>query len=235
MAQDLSPAPSVPPIKPTPSKKPTPAKKSGSSKLWNWQLITAVALSAVLLLSSGFLGYMYTKKKQGYDSALNDKTNLENEKAALEDLLEKAEALSSASDDELADQIDTLTESLTQADAKVLEYSAEIETLQGQLDVSEDDNDDLESQVASYRSKIDKIDKYNDFTAYMFDVLGVRLVTGTPATEAEYQSARTKAVATGDQDLITAVDYAWNSSAFTTAAEVIVIMGIVSDGVSAQT
>jgi len=96
------------------------------------------------------------------------------------------------------------------------------------------DNASMSADIVQYKEKLAKIALYNDLHQYIYDVI---VLHGgfIGLTEDEYQIARTKAEATEDQDLLSAVDSAWNDRNGEPMARFALVMKSIIDGVEGQT
>ncbi len=69
----------------------------------------------------------------------------------------------------------------------------------------------LEKQIADDRTRDEKVKAYNDFFKYLNSVILAH--NGFEGwTEAEYQTARTKAEATKDSSFVSTIDWAWHNT-----------------------
>lgn len=102
--------------------------------------------------------------------------------------------------------------------------------LEEEIVTLEEQNTTLEAEVEDYKAKQAQIKAYNDFDEYVFYVVGIH-GGFINLTEAEYQTARTKAEATGDQDLVAAVDSAWNDTHISQIIRFVNVMNEVIGGI----
>jgi len=153
-----------------------------------------VMLIITLVATSGVFGYLYYKKYEEYQALTTEKARVEQ---ALEDEKQKTAADYQAQIDEQEEEITSLTE--------------DNETLTGEKETLEGEKTTLEDSVSSYLAKLAKIGKYINFLDYVYYVVGVHNGFNN-LTDAEYQTARSKAQATGDSSLVSAVDSAWNDT-----------------------
>ena len=151
-----------------------------------------IVLIITLVATSGVFGYLYYKKYEEYKALTTEKARVEQ---ALEDEKQKTAADYQAQIDEQEEEITSLTE--------------DNETLEGEKETLEGEKTTLEDSVSSYLAKLAKIGKYINFLDYVYYVVGVHNGFNN-LTDAEYQTAKAKAQATGDSNLVTTVDTAWN-------------------------
>jgi cell division protein FtsB len=88
----------------------------------------------------------------------------------------------------------------------------------------------LEEEVADYEEKQETIKAYNDFNAYVYYVIGIH-GGFINLTDAEYQTAKSKAEATGDADLVAAVDSAWNDKSISQMIRFVNVMNAAIEGI----
>lgn len=109
-----------------------------------------------------------------------------------------------------------------------------ITTLTAENNDFKTDNATMAADLTVYREKLAKIALYNDMHTFIYDV--IVLHNGfIGLTESEYQDARTKAEATGDQNLLSAVENAWNNRNGEPMARFALVMRAIIDGVESQT
>lgn len=123
----------------------------------------------------------------------------------------------------LEDQI----EQLQQEKNAITEENATLEEEKTSL---EEENASLESEITGYEAIQAQIKAYNDFDEYVFYVVGIH-GGFINLTEDEYQTARSKAEATGDEDLVAAVDSAWNDTHISPIIRFVNVMNAVIEGI----
>ncbi len=95
----------------------------------------------------------------------------------------------------------------------------------------EKENSALKGQVASFNAKLNKVKTYNDCLNYVYTLIGIH--NGfSDWTDAEYQTGRVKAQATGDSNLVSTIDWAWNSSTTDPIVRLVAVLKALSDGIS---
>lgn len=191
---------------------PKEAMKSAPKRKIPLKRILKIGILAVLIISllatSGVLGYLYNKKYNEYKALTTEKARIEQ---ALEDEKQKTAADYQAQIDGLEEEVENLTEEnegLTSENESLEQENATLE--QGNTTL-EQENTTLENSISAYQAKQTKITAYIDFLDYVYYVVGVHGGFGG-LTETEYQTARSKAQATGDSNLVSAVDSAWNDT-----------------------
>ena len=89
---------------------------------------------------------------------------------------------------------------------------------------------ELEEQIKTTNDKLAKIKAYNEFFKYLNYVIEIH--EGFSGwTEAEYQTARTKAQATGDQDFVDLIDWAWNEESVDPLIRIIKVLKAIVSGI----
>jgi|GEM_PF-2433993 len=138
----------------------------------------------------------------------------------------------------LQDEIEELEE---QQDTQVRDLLIQIEDLQATVAALEEDKvalqkseADLKKSEASYKSKAAQARQYNDVLGALHDTI-VRHNGFSGWTEAEYQTGRSLALATGDQGLVDAVDDAWHDLDGDPVLRVARVLKEIIDGIYANT
>jgi cell division protein FtsL len=102
---------------------------------------------------------------------------------------------------------------LNTAKQQLEEKNKSFEDLQKQIETITSDNKklktDITDQASAQEAKVKKAKAYNDVMRYFSSV--VKAHNGFDDwTDAEYQTARAKAVITGDTAFVSTIDWAWN-------------------------
>ncbi len=158
------------------------------------KIVIPVLILLMLISAIGVISYLYYKKYNDYKSLYDEKIRVQNQ---LEEEKNKTAVDYEDQIEELNSDIDTLTD--------------EKDVLNTEKEALEEDKTELESSVSSYQTKQANISKYVNFLDYVYYVVGVH-GGFSGLTEAEYQTARSKAQATGNANLVSAVDSAWNDT-----------------------
>lgn len=174
--------------------------------------IPLVLLCSIFLISSIVLSLLYLRTNNEIDSKKEEVKSLEDDKKELEEEIESLET--------------NIKELEDVAEIKD-EYEKEISQLEGQIE-------NYISEEASYKNKLSKINLYNIVHHYIYDLV-IAHSDGTPITEAEYQTTRAKAEATGDTTLVSAVDNAWYNRDGQPAVRFGGMMWEIVDGIYSQT
>jgi len=86
--------------------------------------------------------------------------------------------------------------------------SSELVALQSRVTTLEKEKSNLEGQISSLKSKIKKANAYNEFYKYLNSVIETH--SGyTGWTDAEFETGKQKAEATGDAPFVSTVNWAW--------------------------
>lgn len=102
--------------------------------------------------------------------------------------------------------------------------------LEKQVKTLTDEKTALEKQVNDNKAGSAKIKAYNEFSKYLNSVIEVH--GGYSGwTEAEYQTARTKAQATGDSSFVTTIDWAWHRTDIDPTTRMIRVLKEVAEGI----
>ena len=110
------------------------------------------------------------------------------------------------------------------------ELKKEIEGLQKDKTALEKENKTLTDQAASDKTKDAKIKAYNDFFKYLNSVIEVH--NGFNGwTDAEYQAGRKYAQATGDNNFVSLIDWAWNRKDIDQTTRVIAVWKAIAAGI----
>jgi len=121
------------------------------------------------------------------------------------------------------------------ADKKALEsqYSLISKDTVKQIADLKTENANLKKENETLTAKTAKMAKakaYNDVLAYLIQIIQAH--NGLNGwTEAEYQSGRVKAVATGDQSFVDIIDWAWNNQAIDQVERLTKVMDAIADGI----
>lgn len=121
----------------------------------------------------------------------------------------------------LADEKKKLEDSIeNQISSKTEDLQTQIETLEKEKTDLETDKSALQDQIDNYKVGMAKITAYKEFYKYYNQVIETH--SGfTGWTDQEYAVGRSKAEATGDQDFVAVVDYAWNETSVDPTTRVI--------------
>ncbi len=89
---------------------------------------------------------------------------------------------------------------------------------------------ELKKEVASYKAGREKITAYNDFFKYMNQI--VETHNGFSGwTDAEFQTGKSKAEATGDTDFVSKVDWAWYETSVDPLQRALGVWKSIADGI----
>lgn len=163
----------------------------------------------VIISISGYIIYKLNKNNN----------SLKSDKAALEQQIEEYKTSSTKTSEDYEKQIADL-------EAAAVLLNEQITTLTSE-------KDSLSSEVDDYEKKQANIKAYNDFNKYVYYVVGIH-GGFINLTEAEYQTARSKAVATGNQTLVDAVDTAWTDTGTSQIIRFVNVMNAAIDGINAN-
>jgi len=95
------------------------------------------------------------------------------------------------------------------------------------------ENETLTASNKDKTTKMAKAKAYNDVLAYLIQIIQAH--NGLNGwTEAEYQTGRAKAVATGDQSFIDIIDWAWNNQAIDQVERLTKVMDAMADGINSN-
>ena len=145
-------------------------------------------ISCTLFVVAGIVGYFCYQALMENKGLVNDLENLKNERQV------------SAAD--LKKENEDLTRKL-----QILEEQNK--TLQNKEAACEKDKADLTTENKNYQDKIQKALTYNEFFKYENSIIELH-GDFSGWTDAEYQTGRSKAQATGDSNFVSTVDWAWN-------------------------
>lgn len=188
-------------------------------KLFSTVVILIFICIFISFLVIGSEGYLYYRKSKAYDSLLSDKVNIENE---LEDEKKNAEEESQESNESY--------DALKGENGTLIQEVAGLEGEKGDLE-AENSTQDL--KIVSYQNKFTKIRSYNDYLNYLFDIIDLH--DGfTGISQEEYQSARTRALATSDNKVVSALDDAWTNEQISAEERLVNVINPVIDGISAN-
>ena len=178
-----------------------------------WVYIISASLICIFFLGTiGVSSYLLYK--------LNKENNsLKSDKATLEQQVEEYKSSSSKESEEYEKQI--------------AELEAAAVLLNEQITTLTSEKDSLNIEVDDYEKKQTNIKAYNDFNKYVYYVVGIH-GGFINLTEAEYQTARSKAVATGNQTLVDAVDTAWTDTGTSQIIRFVNVMNAAIDGINAN-
>jgi len=203
------------------------------------KILYAIPIGILFLITIGVLSYLYLDKKNDFKALQSEKQSLQGEKQSLETELEKYvnyEETIAEYEETIADnakEIKKLKSDIKKLKSQKSTLTSEKDSLTAENTQLEQDKQTLETQITEYEQKQATIALYNDFLSYTIDV--VQLHGGfVNLTEAEYQTARQKAQATGDNDLVSAVDSAWNDTDIDQVTRFVSVLDAVSDGVAAN-
>ncbi|OGY24639.1 MAG: hypothetical protein A2Y57_00770 [Candidatus Woykebacteria bacterium RBG_13_40_7b] len=171
--------------------------------------ILMLVISIVLFVGLVILGFLFYQKSKSYKS-------LEDERRALQ-------AEQSLISKDTVNQIKTLT-------AENTSLKKENATLTSENTALKSENEDLTANNQEKAAKMAKASVYNDFLAYLVQIIQAH--NGLSGwTEAEYQAARTKAQATGDQTFVELIDWAWTSTTIDQVERLTKVLDSISDNI----
>ena len=98
-------------------------------------------------------------------------------------------------------------------------------------ELSTGDKKALEEKITILEEKLKKITAYNEFLRYLNQVM-VTHGGFDGWTEAEFQAGRQKAQATGDQALVSIIDWAWNNKDIAQMTRFNTVLKTVVDGIT---
>ena len=130
------------------------------------------------------------------------------------------------------------SQTLTTEKERLEEQIASIPELQEQLDQLEaekediaKDEDDLTTSNEDWTAKMESVEAYNSVLAYISNLL--RVHGGFESwTNAEYQQGRKLAQATGDTNLVSVVDWAWNNKTISQTTRLRRVIDAVVSGIT---
>lgn len=171
--------------------------------------IIMVGIVILLFLGLGVLGYLYYQKGKAYDKLMTEKKSLESEQSLLsKDTLGQIKQLNSENT-----KLKTANKTLTDENTKL---KSEKET--------------LTTQNTEKDAKMAKAKAYNEVLAYIVQI--VQAHNGLNGwTEAEYQTGRTKAQATGDQTFVELIEWAWNSTTIDQVERLAKVLDSIADNI----
>lgn len=132
--------------------------------------------------------------------------------------------------------INTQKEEVTQKlENEKKELEKKLEETQKELEkakeLSTGDKKALEEKITKYDEKLKTITAYNEFLRYLNQVMSTH--GGFDGwTDAEYQEGKRKAQGTGDQALVSIVDWAWNNQSIAQMTRFNTVMKAVVDGIA---
>lgn len=168
--------------------------------------IFGFVLAGILLAAGLTVFYLYVKRGVAVKSLEDEVTELQSQNS------------------DLQEEIDLLT--LSAGDSEALEE--QIAQLTSDLADAEAENEGMTQNLA-------KIDAYNELVDYVFEIFGVHLAAGTPFTTAEQNRMITLARATGNNELVSAIQTAWDDDTTPVGVKVVQVMGIITDAVAKLT
>jgi len=188
-------------------------------KLFSTVVILIFICIFISFLVIGSEGYLYYRKSKSYDSLLNDKENIEKELEGERENAEKENQESNESYDALKGENGTLIQ--------------EVAGLEGEKGDLEAENSTQDLKIVSYQNKFFKIRSYNDYLNYLFDIIDLH--DGfTGISQEEYQSARTRALATSDNKVVSTLDDAWTNEQISAEERLVNVINPVIDGIFAN-
>lgn len=166
-----------------------------------------VALLIVLTAASVILALLYRDSNLKYKNLVEENKRLSNQPTSSPTASPKASPTPSPT-----------ASSSSQAD--LLKENADLKS----------ENQNLKNTLADKNAKTAKAKAYNDFFKYLNDVTQAH--NGyTGWTEAEYQTARGKAEATGDNNFVSIVDLAWAASSTPQIDRLIKVWKAIDEGI----
>ena len=205
----------------TPTKNPEPSDTNPLTKKKINILFIVVPVIILFLIVIGVLGYLYINLNRKYQNLQKDNNELQTE---LEKLTEYEQTLN-----EYENQIATLTSEKDSLISDKDQLTDEKNLLTDENNGLEKEKEALETLVNDYKTKIANIRKYNDFHDYVYYLIATKGFAGF--TEAEYQTARAKASATGNKELVAIVDQIWYEHAGNPSEKFAAMMDEVIEGI----
>jgi predicted nuclease with TOPRIM domain len=188
-------------------------------KLFSTVVILIFVCIFISFLVIGAGGYLYYKKSKAYDNLLSNKENIEKK---LEDERKNAEEVNQESIKSyktLMAENETLVQEVTRLEGEKGDLGAE--------------NSTHDLKIVSYQNKFTKIRSYNDYLNYLFDIIDLH--DGfTGISQEEYQSARTRALATSDNKVVSTLDDAWTNEQISAEERLVNVINPVIDGIFAN-
>ncbi|MBU0976186.1 MAG: hypothetical protein ABIE03_00855 [Patescibacteria group bacterium] len=207
-----SPESETTPYPKTGEEKPEPKKEKKKMP----QLLFCLPVCFLLFAVSAVAVYLYLDKRSDYNKLSSDNSSLQTELDKYSNYTETIEGYET--------EITTLEEE----NDKLEEDKKELTDKNADL---KEDKKDLNAEVDTYEQKQAKISAYNVFLKYVVDVVNTH-GGFINLTDAEYQLARQKAQATGDNDLVSAVDTAWNNTELDQVLRFMNILDAVVSGIN---
>ena len=134
--------------------------------------------------------------------------------------------------DNLANQNKSLLEQLSSASVSPspTATSTELQSLKNRVSALEKEKSNLKGQVNSYKSKIKKAQAYNEFYKFLNSVIETH-GGYTGWTDAEFETGKQKAEATGDASFVSTINWAWYETSIPPYDRVLRVQKEIVDGI----
>ena len=168
-----------------------------------------LVVAGLSLIGNGVLGYFYYKENKNSKNLVVQKQNMENQK------------------NDLQKQIDDQFKDLEKSDE---ELNKTLDDLEKENESLKSEKKDLENQISDFQEKITKAKAYSAFLKHLNAVIETH--SGFDGwTDAEFQTGKSLAEATGDASFVTTVNWAWYETSIDSVTRAIRTLKEIQSGI----